>query len=453
MKDNLDTKKNGYACTADLSTSIEDGFTLTAVGDIILTRPLNDKFHKGIGRINELLNDSDVTFGNFEGTIADSREMKCAPFSEYGGAYHLSLPSVGAYMKTMGFNMMSHANNHTMDWGYEGMRETQKYLNEGGVVYAGSGETLAQASAPRFVETDKGRIAMVAYTSSAPTAFRACDPVHTAPGRPGVATIRIEQYFSVTEEYFEAAKKIRDAVSLFPDKTESDTVSIALQLKDMKFRKGDICTRCAEQNKTDEKNILWNIRNGKQFSDFLFVSDHTHEPGNWYQTPPNYQPEMAHEFIDVGADAFIGHGSHHLRGIEIYKGKPIFYGLGDFIMDDLRTPVGIDMYEDNGMDPSLNTDADVTAHEMSSGYVGTPGFEDPIFYQSVIAKCTFEDSKVKRILLYPVELNQKAKLAQRGVPSIAKGKEAEEILTRLAKLSEPFGTIIRIEDGIGIIEG
>jgi poly-gamma-glutamate synthesis protein (capsule biosynthesis protein) len=453
MTENKAPTKNGYACTAEISTSIEDGFTLTAVGDIILTRSLNETFHKGIGEIQRILNASDITFGNFEGTITDSRQMKCSPFSEFGGAYHISLPAVAAYLKNMGFDMLSHANNHAMDWGYEGMRETQKYLDEAGIIYAGTGETLAQASAPRFMETDKGRVAMVSYTSSAPPAFRACDPVHTAPGRPGVATVRIKQYFSVTEDLLEDLKRVRDAISLFPDESsDPDTVSIALQLQDMTFKKGEVNTRCAQQNKKDEENILWNIRNGKQFSDFLFVSDHTHEPGNWYQNPPNYQPEMAHRFIDAGADAFIGHGSHHLRGIEIYQGKPIFYGLGDFIMDDLRTPVGEDMYEDNDQDPRFNTDADVNAHEMSSGYVGTPGFESPMFYQSVIAQCVFEHAAIKQIKLYPVELNQKAKLAHRGVPSLAQGKEATEILNRVQELSKHFGTVIKIEDGIGIIK-
>jgi len=148
MTENKAPTKNGYACTAEISTTIEDGFTLTAVGDIILSRPLNDIFHKGIGEISEILKVSDVTFGNFEGTIADSRQMKCPPFSEFGGAYHLSLPSVAVYLKYMGFDMLSHANNHAMDWGYEGMRETQKYLDEAGIIYAGTGETLAQASAP-----------------------------------------------------------------------------------------------------------------------------------------------------------------------------------------------------------------------------------------------------------------------------------------------------------------
>jgi poly-gamma-glutamate synthesis protein (capsule biosynthesis protein) len=379
--------------------------------------------------------------------------MTCSPFSEFGGAYHLSLPPVAKYLKKMGFDMLSHANNHAMDWGYEGMRETQKYLDEAGIIYAGTGETLAQASAPRFMETDKGRVAMVAYTSSAPPAFRACDPVHTASGRPGVATVRIKQYFSVTEDLLEDVKRVRDAVSLFPDKgADPDTVSIALQLQDMTFKKGEVNTRCAQQNKKDEENILWNIRNGKQFSDFLFVSDHTHEPGNWYQNPPNYQPEMAHRFIDAGADAFFGHGSHNLRGIEIYNRKPIFYGFGDFIMDDLRTPVGEDMYEDNGQDPRFNTDADVSAHEMSSGYIGTPGFESPMFYQSVIAHCVFKNASIKKIKLYPVELNQKAKLANRGVPSIVKGDVAMEILNRVQDHSKQFGTVIKIENGIGMIE-
>jgi poly-gamma-glutamate synthesis protein (capsule biosynthesis protein) len=121
-------------------------------------------------------------------------------------------------------------------------------------------------------------------------------------------------------------------------------------------------------------------------------------------------------------------------------------------MDDLRTPVGLDMYEEHGQDPRINTDADVNAHEMSSGYVGTPGFESPIFYQSVIAQCVFENASIKKIKLYPVELKQKAKLANRGVPTIAKGEVALDILHRVQDLSRQFETVIKIENGIGMIE-
>nr|WP_318528309.1 CapA family protein [Mesorhizobium sp. ZC-5] len=59
------------------------------------------------------------------------------------------------------------------------------------------------------------------------------------------------------------------------------------------------------------------------------------------QEPPDYQQSFARKMIDAGADAYVGHGPHLPRGIEIYKGRPIFYSLGNFFYDDLRTPAGL----------------------------------------------------------------------------------------------------------------
>lgn len=83
-----------------------------------------------------------------------------------------------------------------------------------------------------------------------------------------------------------------------------------------------------EANLQDVANVLRNVRRGKQFSDFCIATNHGHQPGNWSQEPPDYEQALARRLIDAGADAYIGHGPHQLRGIEIYKGRPIFYSLG-----------------------------------------------------------------------------------------------------------------------------
>ncbi|MET2833041.1 CapA family protein [Mesorhizobium shangrilense] len=66
----------------------------------------------------------------------------------------------------MGFNMLSRANNHTLDWGLEGMQETSRALDENGTIHAGAGENLAQAGAARFSETSRGGVALVSFCCS-----------------------------------------------------------------------------------------------------------------------------------------------------------------------------------------------------------------------------------------------------------------------------------------------
>lgn len=112
-----------------------------------------------------------------------------------------------------------------------------------------------------------------------------------------------------------------------------------------------------EPDARDLADILRNVRQGNQFSDFCIVTNHGHEPGNWSDEPPGHERSFARRLIDGGADAYIGHGPHQLRGIEIFKNRPIFYGLGNFFQDDLGTPAGADMFGDYAKDPRVNTDA------------------------------------------------------------------------------------------------
>ena len=101
---------------------------------------------------------------------------------------------------------------------------------------------------------------------------------------------------------------------------------------------------------------------------------HAHEPGNWSQEPADFLPKLAHTAIDAGADEFIGHGPHQIRGIEVYRGKPIFYSLGDFIFQlDLLEPVASDLYEQYKMDPASATDAEFNAMWNSWCSAGTCG--------------------------------------------------------------------------------
>ncbi|WP_221996036.1 hypothetical protein [Rhizobium leguminosarum] len=100
---------------------------------------------------------------------------------------------------------------------------------------------------------------------------------------------------------------------------------------------------------------------------------------------------------------------------------------------------------------SSHTDGEVTLSEMSRGYSTDLGFDDPIFYESVIAKSLYNENRLAEIHLFPIDLGHSKRFANRGVPSLADPVKASLILERLQKLSEPFGTKIAIKDGVGIV--
>jgi poly-gamma-glutamate synthesis protein (capsule biosynthesis protein) len=119
---------------------------------------------------------------------------------------------------------------------------------------------------------------------------------------------------------------------------------------------------------------------------------------------------------------------HVLRGIEIYKGRPIFYGLGEFFRQ-------MDIVGLSGM-------------PRGRGEENSP----PIKYESVIAISRFEKGELAEVRLHPVQLTDDGvRMAHRGVPRLASADTAQRILKRLQKLSAPYGTTIAIEGNIGVI--
>ncbi|MES0200725.1 CapA family protein [Mesorhizobium sp. M0011] len=439
---------DNYDTVGSIATNVADGFTMVAVGDLIVSRALTGGHHPGFGAIIEILREGDVTLGNMETSIFDIRSFKGSPQAEFGGAYHASLPALGPDLKQMGFNLLSFANNHTFDWGIEGMRETCRVLDQNGIVNAGSGENLAQAAAARFLETPRGRVALVSCATTFTPQSRAADPAAETPGRPGINALRLTRHILVSPEMLEDLRRVRNAL---PGFKVSDVGPDQIILAKTIYKVGRAPGFSFVPNSNDITNILRNVRRGKQYSDFCIIANHGHEPGNWSQEPGDYEQSFAHSAIDAGADAYVAHGPHQLRGIEVYKNRPIFYSLANFMIDDLRSPIGADMFDSYGKDPRLHTEAEVTAAEMIEGYEANPGFSDPIFYESVITMSRFRGNKLAELRLIPVELGHPKRLAQRGVPSLASAPKAESILTRLQRLSEPFGTNIAIENGIGLI--
>ncbi|BCH19156.1 CapA family protein [Mesorhizobium sp. L-2-11] len=432
----------GYDTVGSIATNVVDGFTMVAVGDLIVSRAVTKSQGSGFGAVVKILHDGDVTFGNLEVNIFDIRSFTGYPQAEYGGAYHLSLPEIGPDLKAMGFDILGRANNHTLDWGVEGMRETSRVLDESGIVHAGTGENLAQAGAARFLETARGRVGLVSLATTFAPMFRACDPAGEAPGRPGLNPLRLAESIVVPPEMLKNLRQVRDAL---PGCASGHGDSARVAVAGATFKAGDKAGYSYEPDPGDVADILRNVRRGKQFSDFCIVTNHGHEPGNWSQEPPDYEQSFARKMIDAGADAYIGHGPHLLRGIEIYRGRPIFYSLGNFFEDDLGTPSGADMFDEYAKDPRVDTDAEVKVAEMARG------FTDPIFYESIVTVSRFEQNQLAELRLYPIELGYSKRFADRGIPQFASTPQAKAILERLQKLSTPFGTEIFIENDIGVI--
>src|SRR5207245_6913104 len=105
-----------------------------------------------------------------------------------------------------------------------------------------------------------------------------------------------------------------------------------------------------ERNKPDGDGMARVVRSASRMADWTIVSVHAHEGGKDRTQPADFLVAFAHAMIDAGADLVVGHGPHVVRGVEIYKGKAIFYSVGDFIFENetlLRFPA--EAYETIGL--------------------------------------------------------------------------------------------------------
>jgi poly-gamma-glutamate synthesis protein (capsule biosynthesis protein) len=208
-------------------------------------------------------------------------------------------------------------------------------------------------------------------------------------------------------------------------------------------------TRVVERvNANDQERILREVRNAAKLANYVIVNSHSHEPGNDSLVPPPWLVEFARKCIDQGATSYIVHGPHQLRGIEIYKNRPIFYSLADFIFhEELYDPLPADMYEIFGL-PSTAFQTELEDVRFKGGTIGFPS--NPVWYESVVAVPTFRGSEMIALKLYPIDLARTAPVAQRGTPRLADEATGRKIIERLAKLSAAYGTTIVYEDGIGV---
>jgi poly-gamma-glutamate synthesis protein (capsule biosynthesis protein) len=242
----------------------------------------------------------------------------------------------------------------------------------------------------------------------------------------------------------------------FSGHTEPIDPHTTVRFQGHEFRLADACKVETSVNKEDLEGISNWIRGAKKQADWLVYGMHCHESGatggfhgGSRLSPPDFLTEFAHWTIDQGCDVFAGHGPHFLRGIEIYQGKPIFYSLGNFVFqNESVTWVPPEGYRRFGLGYD-QTPGDFFEARSDAGKRGFPA--DSVFWQSVVGVCHYRAGVLKEVRLYPIDMGFARPIAQRGRPVLAQGQVADDILTWLQRVSEPFGTEIAIEKGVGII--
>jgi poly-gamma-glutamate synthesis protein (capsule biosynthesis protein) len=252
-----------------------------AVGDVFPDIP---NARAAFAPLTPLLTSADVVFGNCEGVYSD-RPAKSPSRKHFMGAPR----ERGTMLGEVGFDVMTCANNHMMDGGEVGLQDTVELLRGQGIAVTGAGMDIDEATRPAIVESKGLRVAFLGFCSVYPVGYEARS------SRPGLAPLRVRTFYADPDPNFW--------------EPGIDPVIVTAPLADDLERFRSVIVKTKEE------------------ADFVVVACHWGY-SSWVEILQDYELELARDAVDHGADAVVCHHHHSLRGIELHRGKPIFYGLG-----------------------------------------------------------------------------------------------------------------------------
>ncbi|MCI9678196.1 MAG: CapA family protein [Oscillospiraceae bacterium] len=425
--------------------------TFIATGDAFVTQRIPAEGYEGFEALRDIIRAHDVGFSNLEMTFHNSEGT---PAAVSGGTWAMADPRCLDDMRSYGFNLFTTANNHTGDYGEGGVMATIRHLRERDMVFSGTGASLEEASRACYLESRKGRVALVSACSTFHVSSMAGGQSGSMPGRPGLSPLRFTTTYHVTRPHFDMVKELAKItyVNAYNDygiklgyvNPNPEDVTVFGSHRFALAEEDRVETAPLER---DMARIEEEVREARRQADVVLVSLHVHETDfDDFAVPPAFLEKAAKRCIDAGASAVIGHGPHELRGVELYRGGLILYSLGNFIFQ--TETISVQPYEAYA-NKGLPIDTKVGAYmdrRSKNGTAGYPTQED--IWRSVMASWTMEEDRITQVRFHPISLGMDQPRTRRGTP--VPGDEG--VLRHLAELSRPFGTEIRIADNMGYID-
>lgn len=345
--------------------------TLCAVGDVRIT---NSDPGFMFEFVKQTISEADIAFCQLESTYSNRGSRQ----PQVRIAFRAS-PDGAPGLKAAGFDVVSLAGNHCMDNGHEALLDTIDILKANGLLTLGTGRNIEEASKPVIVERSGTRVGFLAYNSVME------EGTWAQSDRPGVSPIRI-------------------------------------YTRDGKFNSGE--TAAARRSDTfagreDVDAMVRSIKKLKAEADIAIVSLHWGLPFSPADLA-GYQMELGHAVIDAGADLVLGHHPHILKATEVYRGKVIFYSIGNFAFDH-STPLS------------------AAAQALHPGYKEDPEYAGYRFpadcRKTIVVKCLISDKRLQRVSVLPVYINGQAQ------PQLLRrdDKRFDEVVDYLKKVTTHHG--------------
>ncbi|MBI4332199.1 MAG: CapA family protein [Chloroflexi bacterium] len=334
-----------------MSEPASQEISLVAVGDIHIQR---DDAPSILAKIEKFTREADFAFANLEMTLTGRGTLQ-------GSATHRGKPPVAVALKQAGFNAVSLANNHTMRFGTEGLADTIEIVERAGIAHAGGGANIAEAHKPAILERKGTRVALLSYSSVFPPNAAATRDSS------GIAVVKVVTSYAPHPRVFEVPGSPATVVTI-PDR--GDVQAFAQDIKDARAQ-----------------------------ADIVVVALHWGMSGGYADYVP-YQFEMGHFAVDSGADLVVGAHPHEALGIESYKGKAIFYSMGNFAMElEIQVPV----------------------------------------HESIALRCQIGDRQIQRVSFLPVLMDSEL------TPEIVDTKNGARVVEWVTRQSARFGTTFTVE--------
>lgn len=423
---------------------------VSATGDSMIARKIS--LLPDTEEIAGIIGKSDVRFTNCE-CLFHNGDYCPMPRGASAGTLWYAEPELAKELISIGFNLVSIANTHASDFGSAGLLSTIHTLEENGMVTAGGGRDLDEARESKYLDTPSGRVALISacYDTWHTQWERAANAGSGFPSRPGMNLLRVKIEHEISFEKLQALSDIIREAGLDPPSGHKASDDDALNFLGRKFKAGEKPGTRMTVNGDDLGSFKRSIADAKEFADWILVSFHSHTSSpRGLEYPSDLIRDLAHVSIDNGADAFLGHGPHVLRGIEIYKNRPIFYSLGNFIAhNNIVRKVTRDQYDFYDLGPdSLPSDF----YRARFGVI--PPSEPPYsewWYESVIGNFELTDDGLAGLNIQPISLKASGSYAkpETGNPKLAKERDGIQILANITRLSADFGTRFEVSDGGG----
>ncbi|WP_372621173.1 CapA family protein [Falsiroseomonas sp.] len=399
----------------------------------------------------DLLRGADAAFTNIEVVPCGFRGD---PSFENDGSHLAAEPGVLDDLLGAGFSLFTAANNHILDYGIAGLRLTMQEMDRRGMCHAGLGDTLETARMPAYLDVPAGSVALLACCSTFPKGKEAGAQRPDMQGRPGLNPLRYDTVHEVTAAQLDALKGIADSLGLEAQRREKIQLGFGFPPADpaifhfqgQSYRAAEApAIRTAALQRDVEGIAKW-VREARGRADLVVLSLHAHEQGATMEDPAEFIPPFCRRMIEEGADIVVGHGPHLLRGMELHRGRPIFYSLGNFVgQNELTQKLPADSY-DLFRVPQESTPGAMYRQRHDDDRKGFPA--DRRFWEAVVPICRFDDGRLVEVEIHPIVLGHGLKPHRRGRPKLAPGADARAILDRFALLSQPFGTAMEIGEGI-----